>query len=113
MEKRLRQSGFVAKRVRDEVPQRPWFAVTPVVYTLGRARLEVFIYANEIALGRDMASVDTVTAVPPGTPSPWEMPPVLIRSMNLAAVLLTNNQRQAERLTLALTAGAPQPNPSR
>jgi hypothetical protein len=32
-----------------------------------------------------------------------------VRSANLAAVFLTDNPTQAERLTLALTAGAPQP----
>jgi hypothetical protein len=31
-----------------------------------------------------------------------------VRSGNLAAVFLTDNATQAERLTLALTAGAPQ-----
>jgi len=113
VEKRLRQSGFVAKRVRGESTQRPGFAVSPVVYTLGRARLEVFIYPNEMALRSDIRGLDTVTATPPGKPGTWETPPVLIRSMNLAAVLLTDNQRQAERLMLALTAGAPQPNLSR
>jgi hypothetical protein len=35
------------------------------------------------------------------------MPPRFIRSGNLIAVLLTSNEQQAERLSLAVTAGAP------
>jgi hypothetical protein len=33
-----------------------------------------------------------------------------VRSANLAAVFLTDSPVQAERLTLAITAGPPQPN---
>jgi hypothetical protein len=37
------------------------------------------------------------------------MTPTFVRSANLLAVFLTENPTYAERLTLALTAGAPQP----
>jgi hypothetical protein len=71
--------------------------------------LEVFIYPNESALAADLAKIDTVSAAPRGAPNQWSMPPTFVRSGNLAAVFLTDNAAQAERLTLALTAGAPQP----
>lgn len=93
--------------------RRAGFTVTPVVYTLGSSRLEIFLYADEAALARDLASMDTVMVAPLGTASSWEAAPLLIRSGNLAAVLLTQNPRQAERLSLALTAGAPQPGSPR
>jgi hypothetical protein len=80
---------------------------------VGRARLEVFIYPDAAALAKDMAGMDTLTASPRGTPGSWEAPPTLVRSANLAAVFLTDSPVQAERLTLAITAGAPQPNSSR
>ena len=83
----------------------------PVVYAMGRSRLEVFLYDDAGAMIRDFSALDTTIAAPPGTPSPWESPPLLIRSGNLAAVFLTSNARQAERLTLALTAGAPLGSP--
>jgi len=114
VENRLRQSGFVARHVEGKPPTRAGFGVTPVVYTLGRARLEVFLYEDEAALARDLAKMDTVTVAPLGTAGSWgETAPILIRSGNLAAVLLTQNPRQAERLSLALTAGAPQPGSPR
>jgi hypothetical protein len=64
-------------------------------------------------MARDMAKIDTVAVAPAGVASPWEGTPVLVRSGNLAAVLITENQTQVERLTLALTAGAPQPGSPR
>jgi hypothetical protein len=70
----------------------------------------VFVYPDEAALARDLAVLDTVTASPRGKPSAWETVPTFVRSANLAAVLLTDSPVQAERLILAITAGAPQPN---
>lgn len=108
VEKRLEQSGFVVKKASAEGSRRAGFTVTPVIYMLGRSRLEVFIYPNELALAADVAKIDTITAAPRGAPNPWETTPTFVRSANLAAVFLTDNATQAERLTLALTAGAPQ-----
>jgi hypothetical protein len=84
-----------------------------VVYSLARSRLEVFIYGDEASVARDIARIDTLTVSPPGVTTSWEGTPLLIRSGNLAAVFVGDNPRQAERLTLALTAGAPQPGSPR
>lgn len=109
VEKRLEQSGFVVKRISGEAPARAGFSVTPAVYVLGRSRLEVFIYPDEATLSREVAKMDTVTVAPRGSASHWEATPTFVRSGNLAAVFLSDNGQQVERLTLALTAGAPQP----
>lgn len=109
VEKRLVQSGFVVKRMNGDTPRREGFSVAPTVYTLGHSRLEVFIYPDEATLAREVARIDTVTAAPRGARSPWNTPPEFVRSANLAAVFLTDSPQQAERLMLALTAGAPQP----
>ncbi|MEA2706320.1 MAG: hypothetical protein QOH22_1108 [Gemmatimonadaceae bacterium] len=110
LEKRLKQAGFVVTRVAGETPRRAGFSVAPAAYTLGHSRLEVFVYPDEAALARDIAALDTVTASPRGKPSAWETVPTFVRSANLAAVFLTDSPVQAERLILAITAGAPQPN---
>jgi hypothetical protein len=109
VETRLGQAGFVVRRLTETAPRRAGFSVAPVAYNLGRTRLEVFIYPSESALAADMARIDTVTAAPRGARNPWLMIPTFVHSANLAAVFLTDNPTQAERLTLALTAGAPQP----
>jgi hypothetical protein len=109
IEKRLAQSGFVVKRGNREGPARPGFSVRPALYTLGRSRLEVFVYPTAAAANADVEKLDTLSAAPRGAPNPWGMPPTFVRSANLIAIYLTENPTQAERLTLALTAGAPQP----
>ena len=108
VEKRLEQSGFVLRPGEGKANRRLGFSVPPKPYMLGRARLEVFIYPDEAALTRDLAQLDTVAAAPRGKSNDWEIPPRFMRSANLAAVFLTRNEQQAERLTLAITAGPPQ-----
>jgi len=101
LETRLRQAGFVAKRVSSDSTKSAQFSVKPIVYTLGRARLEVYLYDDSTLLAREIAAMDTVG------------PPLVIRSGNLAAVYVGDNGQQAERLALAITAGAPQPGSPR
>jgi hypothetical protein len=93
----------------EETPERAGFSIKPVVFSLGSSRLEVFIYDSEKALAADLAAIDTLTVAPGGSAASWPSPPTLIHSANLAAVLMTQNQRQAERVMLAITAGPPQP----
>lgn len=84
-----------------------------MAYTVGHSRLEVFLYPGEAALAKDIVRIDTLTASPRGKSTAWETTPTFVRSANLAAVFLTDSPVQAERLTLAITAGAPQPNSGR
>ncbi len=113
VEKRLAQAGFVVKRIEGEAPRRPGFSVPATVLQLGRSRLEVFVYQSEADMARDIARLDTLRVAPPGVQPVWDVAPMLIRSGNLAAVFLSQNARQAERVALALTAGAPQPGSPR
>ena len=111
VEKRLKSAGQVAKKVTGDTPARAGFSVKPAVYTLGRdSRLELFIYPSEAALAKEIAKMDTIRVAPVGGVASWPQAPTLIRSGNLAAVLLTRDAREADRLLLALTAGAPQPS---
>jgi len=109
VEKRLVQAGFVVNRGDNPGPARPGFSVRPALYTLGKSRLEVFVYPTESAASADVARLDTLVAAPRGSRNAWNVPPTFVRSANLLAVYLTENATQAERLMLALTAGAPQP----
>jgi hypothetical protein len=106
----LKRSGFVARKVDGESPERAGFTVKPTVYTLGSGRLEVFLYEDAAAMEKDIAALDTLGVTPPGTASAWPSPPGLIRSANLAVVYMGQSARAAERLMLAITAGAPSGN---
>lgn len=108
VESRLTRAGFVVRRTSGS-PKRAGFSVTPQLYALGKSRLEVFLYPSERAANADVSGIDTLSAAPRGAANPWGMTPTFVRSANLLAVFLTDNPTYAERLTLALTAGAPQP----
>lgn len=107
-EQRIRRAGLVAKRLEGDTPQRAAFTVKPVVYALGRdSRLELFIYPSAAALASDIEKMDTIKVAPRGNSERWGAPPTLIKSGNLAGVLLSHDAREADRVYLALTAGAP------
>ena len=112
LERRLKQSGFVVKKL-DEKPERDGFRSKPIVYSLGASRLEAFFYQDEKAANSDLAQLDTVAVAPKGKTAGWPSTPTLIRSANLVAVLISQNPRQAERVALAITAGPPQPGAPR
>ena len=110
LEKRLSQAGFVVRPVTGPTPRRAGFGVAPAAYILGHARLEVFVYPDEVALSKDIAGLDTLTVSPRGKLGAWIGARTFVHSANLAVVFLTDSPVQAERLTLAITAGPPQPN---
>ena len=107
VEKRLRRAGFVVTKLESEEPVRPGFSVKPDVYKLGRGRLEVFLYEDAAAMEKDIADLDTLSVSPRGTPPAWPSQAALVRNGNVAAVYMGQDPRQAERLILAITAGAP------
>jgi hypothetical protein len=114
VERRLKQSGYVVKRVEQDSIRRAGFTVKPVVYTLGRSKIEIFLYQDSASVARDVAKLDTLSVGPVGKPSQWgDIPPTLIRSANMAAVILSASAVQTERIMLALTAGPPQPGSPR
>lgn len=97
VEKRLKQAGFVAQLIDSIGDRRAGISVEPVSYKLNKSRLELYLYGDAAALQREIAKIDTT-----------KIAPVFIRSGNLVALLFTDDGTQAERLALALTAGAPQ-----
>jgi hypothetical protein len=114
IERRLKQSGYVVKRVEQDTIRRAGFSVKPTVYTLGRSRVEIFLYRDSASMARDVAKLDTLSVGPAGKPGQWgDVPPTLIRSANIAAVILSESAVQTERIMLALTAGPPQPGSPR
>lgn len=70
----------------------------------------VFYFADSLALGKAIATLDTVRMAPASdTTLPWPAMPTVIRSGNLLALYFANSDRHVERLRLAITAGAPAP----
>lgn len=110
VEDRLLRAGVVAERQPAPV-RHPFFAVEGILYQVGGPdhELQVFLYPSAAARARDTDALDSATVAPRGTRVMWKAPPTLVTSNNLAAVILSLNDRTVERLALALGAGLPQP----
>lgn len=107
---RLERAGLAPRKAPAPVRQ-PIFAVPGTSYAVGRAELQVFLYPDSAALARDVARIDTLRVQPrDGAPIAWSDTPTLMTSNNLAAVLLSDNGTQVERVRLAITAGLPAPS---
>ncbi len=110
VEERLVRAGVVIEK-QPAPTSYPFFTVPGVTYNVGSAEHEllVFLYPSAAARERDTAKLDSATVSPRGTHVAWRTPPTLVVSNNLAAVILSLNDRTVERLALALDAGLPQP----
>jgi hypothetical protein len=112
VEERLIRAGMVLMRG-DEPARHPFMHVPGLVYRTGVSEVQVFIYPSQEERERDTAPLDTVTVAPPGERVVWKAPPTLVTSINLAAIVLSLNGRQSERIANALGAGLPPNPPSR
>jgi len=105
IEKRLTDAGFVP--VKKGPAPTGVFPVVGTTYALGEAQLHIYIFTSATEREQAIANIDTATVSRRGTSSAWSLPPTLITSNNLVAVLVSDNGRQIERVQLAITAGLP------
>ena len=103
---RLESAGLAPRRLQGAIRQ-PFLSVPGFVYNVGNAEVQTYLYADTLALQRDFAQLDTVRVAPPTMQISWRATPNLIRSNNLLAILLSNDELQVERVRNAITAGLP------
>jgi chromate reductase, NAD(P)H dehydrogenase (quinone) len=103
---RLERAGL-APQPQDDSVFHDFMQSGGAVFTVGGSELQVFIYPDAKALARVITKVDTLNVSVPGQRGDWPLPPTFIRSANMAAILLSSNARQVERVQDALTAGPP------
>lgn len=107
---RLEHAGLVVKQ--QPAPARiPLFSVDGITYETNRATIHVFLYPDQAARRRDTDQLDSAAVAPRGGVYAWSDPAVLVTSNNLAAVIVSPNERQTERIVLALGAGLPAARP--
>lgn len=106
VEDRISRAGLAVNRL-DEGVRHDFMRVEGIVYETSRAEIQVFLYASEDDRKKDTDMLDTVFVAPPGRRIMWRWPAQLVTSGNLAAIILSLNGRQAERIALALGAGLP------
>jgi len=110
LEDRINKAGIPIK-VLDTI-QVPYFPQPGIRYRIGRvATMAAFYFPDSAAGAKATQSLHRTRLTPPNDSiGAWPSVPFEgIRSANLIAVLFDVNGTQAERLRLAITAGAPQP----
>jgi hypothetical protein len=104
---RLERAGLVPLARTDTL--RVAFLTPPGAgWDVARVQLRVFLYDDPTLARREGLALDPFTVAPRGQRHPWPAKATLVRSANLVAVLLSDNDRQIERVQLALEAGPPQ-----
>jgi hypothetical protein len=106
VEDRISRAGLAVNR-REEGVRHDFMRVEGLVWETSRAEIQVFLYPSEEERKKDTDMLDTVFVSPPGKRITWRWPAQLVTSQNMAAIILSLNGRQAERIALALGAGLP------
>ena len=106
VEDRISRAGLAVNR-REEGVKHDFMSVEGLVWETSRAEIQVFLYASEADRKKDTDKLDTVFVAPQGKRIMWRWPAQLVTSNNMAAIILSLNGRQAERIALALGAGLP------
>lgn len=105
---RLERAGLVPDSAHESATEPPLRASGTKV-TVRRAAMELYVYPTREARERDERLLDRSRYLAADQPPEPRHKPTLVTSENLLVVLDTRNERQRERITLALTAGPPQP----
>ena len=104
---RLTRSGLAPHDTTREA--LPALGPAPLVYRLGKGGLAVYLFPDSSARIRAAGTLDTVRYVrAPRGPTVLSQATV-IENDNLLGLLFSKNDQQIERVSDALTAGAPQP----
>jgi hypothetical protein len=110
---RLEREGLAPRVDSTATPEEKRLSAPSFVVKIGQfASLDVFLYADSMARKADARKLDTTEFVNGEQPQTMRRERTLIENANLIALLTSLNSHQRERVSDALTAGAPQP-PSR
>lgn len=108
---RLGRAGLALHVDSGASPNEKSLTVKPLVITLGgAARLELFVYPDSAARIADEKKLDRTTLVNATAELTIKRERTLIESVNVIGLLTSISSHQRERVSDAITAGAPQPN---
>jgi hypothetical protein len=107
---RLDRAGLAPRVTPDMVGEAP-LQQSGRLIRLGSAELKVFVYPDSVARQRDEARLDRHRYIEATQEPTLRNEATIIRSANLLAILDSKSGTQRERVSLAITAGPPQPKP--
>ena len=87
----------------------PGLGPAPLIYRLGKGGLAVYLFADSGARARAAGTLDTVRYARASDGPTMLSQAMVIENDNLLGLLFSKNEQQIERVSDALTAGAPQP----
>jgi hypothetical protein len=90
VEESLRKRGL--NPVRGGPVKQPFLGAEGILYQIGPAELQVYLYADAGAVARDTDPLDATRVAPPNMQVSWRMPPALIVDNNMAVILLTRDE---------------------
>lgn len=102
VEGKLRAAGLQPVRAAEPVRQ-PFMTVAGSLLNLGNGEVQIYIYGDASARAHDTHRLDPHQVAPPHMMVSWRMPPTLIVSDNLAAILLTHDAALRDHVRRALT----------
>ena len=109
VEARLRDAGFTSVREGEDVRQpfmsAPGARLRIAIGASGHAEVQVFVYEELVARGRDTGRLDTVRVAPPTMMISWRVTPSLIVDNNLALIVLASDTTLRVRIRRAITGG--------
>jgi hypothetical protein len=107
VEGQLRDAGFAVNR--DPTPVNlPFMSVPGTALDLGNATtVQVYLYGDAAARGADSDKLDPTRAAPRTGSVPWRTPASLVTDNNMAAIVLTSDQKVRTRITGILTRRSP------
>lgn len=106
--KRLEAAG-VAPQTVASLPDLPALGETPMLYTVGRSGLAIYLFADSAARAHAARALDTARYIGPAKDLTMRGETTTIQNDNLIALLFSRSEQQRERVSDALTAGPPQP----
>lgn len=103
VERRLREAG-VAARALPPTGRHIFMSVPATSYELaGGDELQVFIYPDSSSRASDTAKLDTARVAPPDMMIKWRAQPSMIIDLNLAAIVITNDEARRQQVRDALS----------
>jgi len=91
------------------VGELPALGVNASTLILGNAGLAYYFFSDTLSRHRAAAALDTVRFIPQSKPLTMHGETTVIQNDNLLVLLFSHNEHQRERVSDAVTAGAPQP----
>lgn len=84
---------------------QPFMSLRGTVLRAGEATIQIYVYGDAGARGRDTDVLDTMRVAPPTMMIGWREPPALVVNNNLAAIVLTRDESVRRRIREALSRG--------